>query len=106
MANGKLGKGVINANSETTLTTISNSVSYATVQLIIVNRSASDTATIRIAICDSGSSTGDTDYIEYDVELAPNCVYYNNVLILSANEQIRVTSNKGNLTYRVAGIEK
>lgn len=106
MANGRLGKGTVNANTETVMATVSNTCSYATIQVLVVNRSTTETAKIQIAITEGGATTTTSDIIDSACELPPGGVYMNNVLILSAGEQVKILSDKGDLSYRIAGIEK
>lgn len=106
MANGRLGKGTVTANSEVTMATLDSNISYASVQIIIANRSATDTAKIKLSVVDGNATSGDADVIDPGTELAPNSVYMNNVIVASPGESFRILSDKGNLTYRIAGITK
>lgn len=104
--NGRLGKGVISANTEVTMATLDSNISYASVQIIIANRSSTDTAKVKLLVCEGTSTSTDADVIDPGTELPPNSVYMNNVVLASAGESFRVHSDKGNLTYRIAGISK
>ena len=105
--NGKIANGVINTpNQEIVLASLDNTVAYGSVQIIIVNRSDTDVATVKIAIVQGSAVITDSDYIEYNSEIAPHDRYTDNVQLLSGGETIKAVSDKGNLTFRIAGLVK
>lgn len=105
MANGKFANGELVAEEQVLMATIDSTVEYASVQLILVNRSSTDTAKIRIAVATT-MNVQDSDYIEYDFQLPPNSVYNYNVLVCSPGEKIFGYSDKSGVSFRVGGISK
>lgn len=102
MATGRLGVADLSAATNTTLYTVPAST-FAVVTLNVVNRGAS-AANIRVAIAASGSPL-DSEYIEFDVSLAPKGVLERMGLVLDAGKLLVVRSSATSVNAIVYGIE-
>ncbi len=102
MATGRLGVADLSAATNTTLYTVPAST-FAVVTLNVVNRGAS-AANIRVAIAASGTPS-DSEYIEYDVSLAPKGVLERMGLVLDAGKLLVVRSSATSVNAIVYGIE-
>jgi hypothetical protein len=102
MATGRLGVADLSAATNTTLYTVPAST-FAVVTLNVVNRGAS-AANIRVAIAAS-ATPGDSEYIEYDVSLAPKGVLERMGLVLDAGKLLVVRSSATSVNAIVYGIE-
>ena len=115
MATGRLGAASLSATTNTVVYTCpANTFTVATV--CIVNRSSSNSPTIRIAVGPNtaGAATPDNaDYIEYDSTLTPNGVLERTGIVMDNNQQaggiggkyITVYSSLTNVSVVVMGIE-
>jgi hypothetical protein len=102
MATGRLGVADLSAATNTTLYTVPAST-FAVVTLNVVNRGAS-AANIRVAISASATPS-DSEYIEYDVSLAPKGVLERMGLVLDAGKLLVVRSSATSVNAIVYGIE-
>jgi hypothetical protein len=102
MATGRLGVADLSAATNTTLYTVPAST-FAVVTLNVVNRGAS-AANIRVAIAASATPS-DSEYIEYDVSLAPKGVLERMGLVLDAGKLLVVRSSATSVNAIVYGIE-
>jgi hypothetical protein len=102
MATGRLGVADLSAATNTTLYTVPTST-FAVVTLNVVNRGAS-AANIRVAIAASATPS-DSEYIEYDVSLAPKGVLERMGLVLDAGKLLVVRSSATSVNAIVYGIE-
>jgi hypothetical protein len=102
MATGRLGVADLSAATNTTLYTVPAST-FAVVTLNVVNRGAS-AANIRVAISASATPS-DSEYIEYDVSLAPKGVLERMGLVLDAGKLLVVRSSATSVNAVVYGIE-
>jgi len=102
MATGRLGVADLSAATNTTLYTVPAST-FAVVTLNVVNRGAS-AANIRVAISASATPL-DSEYIEYDVSLAPKGVLERMGLVLDAGKLLVVRSSATSVNAIVYGIE-
>ena len=67
MASGILGHAALSATTNTTIYTVPAST-HAVVNINVLNRSATDAVTVRLAISSTGTP-GNAEYIEYDVSV-------------------------------------
>jgi len=102
MATGRLGVADLSAATNTTLYTVPAST-FAVVTLNVVNRGSS-AANIRVAIAAS-ATPADSEYIEYDVSLAPKGVLERMGLVLDAGKLLVVRSSATSVNAIVYGIE-
>jgi len=102
MATGRLGVADLSAATNTTLYTVPAST-FAVVTLNVVNRGAS-AANIRVAIAAS-ATPADSEYVEFDVSLAPKGVLERMGLVLDAGKLLVVRSSATSVNAIVYGIE-
>ena len=102
MANGVLGKNDLSASTNTSVYTVPGGT-YAVASVNICNR-GSNTANIRIAIGASGTPSN-SEYIEYDVALAPNGVLERTGLVIGENQILICRSSEESVSAVAYGIE-
>lgn len=102
MANGVLGKSDLSANTNTSLYTVPTG-NYTIATINICNRGTS-TANIRIAVAASGTPAN-SEYIEYDVALAPKGVLERTGVVIGEDQIIVVRSSQASVTAMTYGIE-
>lgn len=90
MASGRLGKAILAANTDTTLYTAPAST-ITTATVCVCNTSAVNIA-VRLAIATSTAPAA-SDYLEFDVALAPGGVLERSGIAMTAGEQIIVRSS-------------
>jgi len=104
MATGRLGGVDITTTSATSVYTCP-ATTFSVVSVSICNRSAT-AVTVRLALTTTGSSPATTDYLEYDASLSANGVLERTGIVMTAANQLVVTSGTGNvLSVVVVGIE-
>lgn len=102
MATGRLGVADLAAATNTTLYTVpSNTFSVVTVS--VCNRGAS-AATIQLAVAASATPSA-SEYIEFDVSLAPKGVLERTGIVLDAGKLLVIRSSAINVNAVVYGIE-
>ena len=102
MATGRLGVADLAAATNTTLYTTPAST-FSVVTVSVCNRGVS-AANIRIAIAAS-ASPADSEYVEFDVSLAPKGVLERSGIVLDAGKLIVVRSSATSVNAVVYGIE-
>lgn len=102
MATGKLGAFDLALETLTTVYTCPADV-YTIASLNLCNRTTND-ATIRVAVCNTGTP-GDEDYIEYGIVIPANNVLERTGIVLSAGQRIVVNSSIIYVSAVVFGIE-
>ena len=106
MATGRLGHLDIAATTYTDLYTVpADTFSVATVSL--VNRTSSN-ITVRVAITTTGAGSGspnNSEFIEYDVTLAPKGVLERTGLVIDAGKIISVYASAVGVSAMAMGIE-
>lgn len=109
MANGILNDGsntnpiALPDQTDTVLYVVpANTFTVCTVNL--VNRHATDTANVRIAIADSATPTT-ADFIEFDADLVAGGVLERTGLVINAAKYLVVYANGGLVSAMAMGIE-
>jgi hypothetical protein len=102
MANGILGQSDVAATTNTTVYTVPADT-FSVVTLNVVNRSTAP-RTVRVALSASGTP-GNSEWIEYDVEILANGVLERTGLVLDATKNIVVYADSLGCTACVYGIE-
>ena len=103
MPTGRLGVFAIPAAQNTTVYTVQTGL-YAICNVSIVNRNASSTINLRVAMSASGTPNPE-EWIEYDTIVIPNGVYERTGLVMQAGLNIVVYSSTANVGCTVYGIE-
>lgn len=102
MANGVLGKSDLSANTNTSLYTVPTG-EYTIATINICNR-GSATSNVRVAIAATGTPAN-SEYIEYDVALAPKGVLERTGVVVGEDQIIVVRSSQASVTAMAYGIE-
>ena len=103
MPTGRLGAFAIPTAQNTTVYTVQTGL-YAVCNVCVVNRNASSTINLRVALSASGTPNPE-EWIEYDTIVVPNGVYERTGLVLQAGLNIVVYSSSNNVGCTVYGIE-
>ena len=104
MASGILGQAAPSATNNTSVYTVpANTLSVVNVS--VLNRSASATADVRIALA-SGSSPSNGEYIEYDITVPPKGIIERTGLALQAGKIVVAYSSTGDTSVTVTGLEQ
>ena len=104
MATGRLSGVDITTTAATSVYTCP-ATTFSVVSVSICNRSAT-AVTVRLALTTTGSTPATTDYLEYDASLSANGVLERTGIVMTAANQLVVTSGTGNvLSVVVVGIE-
>lgn len=101
MANGKLGSADLAAATDTLLYTVGAGL-MAGVNIRLTNRNATTPAAVRIAI-GTGGAPANSDYIEYDFNLAAGGIVEDTGMFLSASEKVWARSSVANVSAVVRG---
>lgn len=103
MASGVLGQVSLAATSYNTVYTVpSQTLSYANVN--IANRNTTNVS-VRVAIT-TGATPTVAQFIEYDVDIAPNGVLERSGLVMDTGKQLVVYSDTPNVSVSVYGVEQ
>tara|TARA_B100001113_G_C21038452_1_gene591224 strand:+ start:286 stop:606 length:321 start_codon:yes stop_codon:yes gene_type:complete len=104
MASGILGQSAPSATTNTSVYTVpANTLSVVNVS--VLNRSASATADVRIALA-SGASPSNGEYIEYDITVPPKGIIERTGLALQAGKVVVVYSSTNDTSVTVTGLEQ
>ena len=104
MASGILGQSAPSATTDTSVYTVPAST-LAVVNVMIINRSASNPADVRIALAASGTPNNE-EYIEYDVSVPPKGVLERTGMALQASKSVIVYTSTADTSVTVTGLEQ
>ena len=104
MASGILGQSAPSATTNTSVYTVPAST-LAVVNVMIINRSASNPADVRIALAASGTPNNE-EYIEYDVSVPPKGVLERTGMALQASKSVIVYTSTADTSVTVTGLEQ
>ena len=104
MASGVLGQSALSATTLTTVYTVPAST-LAVVNINIVNRSASATADVRVALA-ATATPGVSEYIEFDATIPARGVLERTGIALQATEKVVVYASTANCSANVYGLEQ
>jgi len=104
MASGILGQSAPSANTNTSVYTVPSSI-LAVVNVMVINRSASNPVNVRIALAGSGSPNTN-EWIEYDVTVPPKGVVERTGMALQAGKQVVVYNSTSDTSVTVTGLEQ
>lgn len=105
MANGLLGKGISQTNTNVTVYTVPAQAEFATVTIMVAN-TGGGIATVNTYVTSAVSPTN-TDLIGFQDELTANggSVEYS-CMVLSAGEKVVINADNNECVIRVHGLEK
>lgn len=103
MASGILGQSAPAATTNTTVYTVP-AAKLATFNVNIVNRGTS-AATVRLAIA-STATPANSEWLEYDANIAASAVLERTGLVAQAAENVVVYASSANLSVSVYGYEE
>ncbi len=99
-----LGQVAPNATTETDLYTVP-SASTVCSSIVICNRGSSAT-TFRVSVAVGGGTTGNKDYLYYDVSLAGNDTFISTIgITLSITDKVKVYAGNASLSFSLFGQE-
>tara|TARA_B100000927_G_scaffold37753_1_gene27044 strand:+ start:201 stop:521 length:321 start_codon:yes stop_codon:yes gene_type:complete len=104
MASGILGQSAPSATTDTSVYTVPAST-LAVVNVMVINRSATNTADVRIALAATASPSNE-EYIEYDVTVPAKGVIERTGMALQASKQVVVFVSTGDTSVTVTGLEQ
>ena len=104
MASGILGQSAPSATTDTSVYTVPAST-LAVINVMVINRSASNPADVRIALAASGTPTT-AEYIEYDVTVPAKGVIERTGMALQATKQVVVYASTADTSVTVTGLEQ
>ena len=104
MASGILGQSAPSANTNTSVYTVPSST-LSVVNVMVINRSASNPVNVRIALAGSGSPSTN-EYIEYDVTVPPKGVVERTGMALQAGKRVVVYMSTNDTSVTVTGLEQ
>jgi hypothetical protein len=103
MASGVLGQVSLAATTYTSVYTVPvTTLSYVNVN--IANRNTTNVA-VRVAIT-TGATPTTAQFIEYDVDIAPNGVLERSGLVMDTGKQLVVYSDTTNVSVAIYGVEQ
>ena len=103
MASGVLGQVSLAATTYTSVYTVPvTTLSYVNVN--IANRNTTNVA-VRVAIT-TGATPTTAQFIEYDVDIAPNGVLERSGLVMDTCKQLVVYSDTTNVSVTIYGVEQ
>jgi len=103
MASGVLGQVSLAATTYTSVYTVPvTTLSYVNVN--IANRNTTNVA-VRVAIT-TGATPTTAQFIEYDVDIAPNGVLERSGLVMDTGKQLVVYSDTANVSVATYGVEQ
>ena len=103
MASGVLGQVSLAATTYTSVYTVPvTTLSYVNVN--IANRNTTNVA-VRVAIT-TGATPTTAQFIEYDVDIAPNGVLERSGLVMDTGKQLVVYSDTANVSVSLYGVEQ
>jgi len=102
MATGRLGTADLTAATDTTVYTVPAST-FAVVSVSFCNRTTTP-VNVRLALAAAGTPTAD-EYLEYDVELAPNGVVERTGIVMDTTKNIVARASNSGVSCVVFGIE-
>tara|TARA_B100000965_G_scaffold362583_1_gene344721 strand:+ start:318 stop:644 length:327 start_codon:yes stop_codon:yes gene_type:complete len=106
MASGILGQVSLASTTNTTIYTVPGST-LAVVNINILNRDASATADIRVAISTQvGTSITDKDYIEYDTTIPAKGILERTAIALDSGKNIVAYASTSTCSINVYGLEQ
>jgi hypothetical protein len=104
MPTGILGRSSPNQQVNTIVYTVPAS-KLATFTVNIVNRDSTESASVRLAIS-STNTPANSEWIEYNTTLLPNCVLERTGLVAQAGENVVIYSSTSLLSISVYGYEE
>ena len=104
MASGILGQAALSATTNTTVYTVPAST-HAVVNINVLNRSATDAVTVRLAISSTGTPTT-AEYIEYDVSVPKTAVVERTAISLNTGKNVVAYTSGSDVSVSVYGIEQ
>ena len=104
MASGILGQSAPSANTNTSVYTVPSST-LSVVNVMVINRSASNPVDVRIALAGSGSPNTN-EWIEYDVTVPPKGVVERTGMALQAGKSVVVYNSTADTSVTVTGLEQ
>ena len=103
MASGVLGQVSLAATTYTSVYTVPvTTLSYVNVN--IANRNTTNVA-VRVAIT-TGATPTTAQFIEYDVDIAPNGVLERSGLVMDTGKELVVYSDTTNVSVAIYGVEQ
>lgn len=100
-----LGQSAPSATTLTDLYTVPASTKVAVSSLVVCNRSAAP-VTFRASVAPAGAADATSQYLYYDVLLAPNDTFVATIgITLAATDKVRVYGSTANLSFSLFGVE-
>lgn len=103
MASGVLGQVSLAATTYTSVYTVP-SITLSYVNINIANRNTTSVS-VRVAIT-TGATPTTAQFIEYDVEIAPNGVLERSGLVMDVGKQLVIYSDTPNVSVAAYGVEQ
>lgn len=103
MASGVLGQVALAATTYTTVYTVP-SITLSYVNMNIANRNTTNVS-VRVAIT-TGATPTTAQFIEYDVDIAPNGVLERSGLVMDVGKRLVVYSDTPNVSVSAYGVEQ
>lgn len=102
---GILGRAKPAANTQADLYTCPNGKATTCSTVLACNQGSGD-ALVRIATAKGGGAHDDMDYDYYDVTVPGRDTFAATIgIMLDATDKVRVTSNNGNVSFKLYGVE-